>query len=185
MSSTNAPFGFRAAYSPSGTIREMAGTIASGYNTDIYTGQPVKMGSDGTIQVAAAGEALIGTFAGCQYLPSGAQRPVVSPSWPANTGATQIVAFYTMDPYLVYEIQADGSITQAEVGQQADFTNVANSNGLGYSTCTMDAATHDSGNYQLRIVGIANGINNAPGDAYTVVQVQIADHQYVATRNAI
>lgn len=185
MSSTNAPFGFRAAYSPSGTIREMAGTIASGYNTDIYTGQPVKMGSDGTIQVAAAGEALIGTFAGCQYLPSGAQRPVVSPSWPANTGATQIVAFYTMDPYLVYEIQADGSITQAEVGQQADFTNVANSNGLGYSTCTMDAATHDLGNYQLRIVGIANGINNAPGDAYTVVQVQIADHQYVATRNAI
>lgn len=184
MSSTNAPFGMRAAYSPSGTIREMAGTIATGYNTDIYTGQPVKMGTDGTIQVAAAGEALIGIFAGCQYLPSGAQRPVISPSWPANTAATEIVAYYTMDPYLVYEIQADGSISQAEVGQQADFTNVANSNGLGYSTCTMDAATHNTGNYQLRIVGIANGINNAPGDAYTVVQVQIANHQYVATRNA-
>ena len=184
MSSTNAPFGMRAAYSPSGTIREMAGTILTGYNTDIYTGQPVKMGTDGTIQVAAAGEALIGLFAGCQYLPTGAQRPVISPSWPANTAATQIVAYYTMDPYLVYEIQADGSISQAEVGQQADFTNVSNSNGLGYSTCTMDAATHNTGNYQLRIVGIANGIDNAAGDAYTVVQVQIANHQYVATRNA-
>lgn len=184
MSSTNAPFGLRAAYSPSGTIREMASTIATGYNTDIYTGQPVKIGTNGTLEVAAAGEALIGVFAGCQYQPSGAQRPVISPSWPANTGATDIVAYYTMDPYIVYEIQADGPITQAEVGQQANFTNVANSNGLGYSTCTMDAATASSGNYQLRVVGIANAINNTAGDAYTIVQVQISNHEYVATRAA-
>ena len=184
MSSINAPFGLRTAYSPSGTIREMAGTIITGYASDIYTGQPVKMGTNGTIEAAAAGDAFIGAFAGCQYLPAGAQRPVISPSWPANTAATQIIAYYTMDPYLVYEIQADGSITQAEVGQQANFTNAGSSNGLGYSTATIDAATASSGNYQLRIVGIANGINNAAGDAYTVVQVQIANHQYVATRNA-
>ena len=184
MSSTNAPFGFRAAYSPSGTIREMSGTILTGYTSDLYTGQPVKMGTDGTLQAAAAGDAFIGTFAGCQYLPSGAQRPVISPSWPANTAATDIIAYYTMDPYLVYEIQADGPVTQAEVGQQANFTNAAASNGLGYSTCTMDAATAASGNYQLRVVGIANAINNTAGDAYTVVQVQISNHQYVATRNA-
>jgi hypothetical protein len=185
MSSTNAPFGMRTAYSPSGTIREVAGTIASGYNTDIYTGQPVKIGTNGTIEVAAAGERLIGAFAGCQYLPSGAQRPVVSPSWPANTSATQIVCYYTSDPYLVYEIQADGPVSQAEVGQQADFTNVANSNGLGYSTCTMDAATSAVTAAQLRVVGIATDINNAPGDAYTVVQVQIAQHQFVATENPV
>jgi len=185
MSSTNAPFGFRAAYSPSGTIREMASTIATGYNTDIYTGQPVKIGTNGTIEVAAAGERLVGTFAGCQYLPSGAQRPVISPSWPANAAATEIIAYYTMDPYLVYEIQADGPVTQAEVGQQADFTNVANSNGLGYSTCTMDAATSSSTAAQLRVVGIANSINNSAGDAYTIVQVQIAQHQYVATENPV
>lgn len=184
MSSTNAPFGFRAAYSPSGTIREMSGTIITGYAADLYTGQPVKMGTDGTLQAAAAGDALIGTFAGCQYQPSGAQRPVISPSWPANAAATDIIAYYTMDPYLVYEIQADGAVTQSEVGQQANFTNAASSNGLGYSTCTMDAATAASGNYQLRVVGIANSINNTAGDAYTVVQVQISNHQYVAVRNA-
>lgn len=184
MSSTNAPFGLRTAYSPSGTIREMAGTILSGYASDIFTGQPVKMGTNGTIEAAAAGDAFIGVFAGCQYLPTGAQRPVISPSWPANAAGTDIIAYYTMDPYLVYEIQADGSITQAEVGQQANFTNAGSSNGLGYSTATIDAATASSGNYQLRIIGIANGIDNASGDAYTVVQVQIANHQYVATRNA-
>ena len=184
MSSTNAPFGLRAAYSPSGIIREMQGTILSGYTSDLYTGQPVKMGTDGTLQAAAAGDAFIGVFAGCQYQPTGAQRPVISPSWPANTGATDIIAYYTMDPYLVYEIQADGVITQDEVGQQANFTNAAGTNGLGYSTATISASTASSGNYQLRVVGISNAINNTAGDAYTIVQVQIANHQYVATRAA-
>lgn len=183
MSSINAPFGMRPAYSPSGIIRPVASTIASGYSENIFTGQPVKIGTNGTLEVAAAGERLVGAFAGCQYLPSGAQRPVVSPSWPANANATEIVAYYTSDPYLVYEIQADGSISQAEVGQQADFTNVANSNGLGYSTCTISAATSSSTAGQLRVVGIATEINNAPGDAYTVVQVQISEHQFVATQN--
>ena len=60
MSSTNAPFGLRTAYSPSGTIREFAGTILSGYASDIYTGQPVKMVTDGTLQAAAAGDAVVG-----------------------------------------------------------------------------------------------------------------------------
>jgi hypothetical protein len=78
MSSTNAPFGLRTAYSPSGTIREFASTIASGYASDIYTGQPVKIASDGTLQAASAGDSFVGAFAGCQYLPTGAQRPVIA-----------------------------------------------------------------------------------------------------------
>jgi hypothetical protein len=108
---------------------------------------------------------------------------VISPSWPANAAGTEIIAYYTMDPYLVYEIQADGAVTQAEVGQQADFTNVSSTNGLGYSTCTIDAGTSSSTAAQLRVVGIANSINNTAGDAYTIVQVQIAQHQYVSTEN--
>lgn len=185
MSSTFAPFGLRDAYSPSGTVREMASTIASGYNTDLYTGQAVKIGTDGTLQAAAAGDAFIGSFAGCQYLPSGAQRPVISPSWPANTSATEIVAFYTADPYLVYEIQANGPISQTNVGNQYNFGGASNSNGLGYSTEYLDTATvTTSGNAQMRVIGIANGIDNAAGDSYTVVQVQISNHEFVATRNA-
>lgn len=183
MSSTNAPFGMRPAYSPSGVIRQMAGTILSTYAADLYTGQPVKMGTDGTLQAAAAGDRFIGVFAGCQYLPTGAQRPVISPSWPANTAATEIVAYYTMDPYIVYEIQADGPIDLNEIGQQADISNATNNNGLGYSTATMSASTSSSTAAQLRVIGIANGIDNAAGDAYTVVQVQISEHQYVSTQN--
>jgi len=185
MSSTFAPFGIRDAYSPSGTLREMASTIATGYASDIYTNQPVKVASDGTLQAAAVGDAFIGTFAGCEYLPSGAQRPVVSPSWPANTAATNIVAYYTMDPSIVYEVQANGTIAQTNIGNQYNFGGIATSNGLGYSTAYLDTATiSTSGNAQLRVIGIANGIDNAAGDAYTVVQVQISNHEYVATRVA-
>jgi hypothetical protein len=37
----------------------------------------------------------------------------------------------------------------------------------------------------LRIIGLSNGVDNAWGDAYTVVQVQVSRSQYVATINAI
>jgi hypothetical protein len=182
MSSTNAPFGLRAVYSPSGIIREMQGTILSTYAADLYTGQPVKMGTDGTLQAAGTSGTYIGLFAGCQYLPSGAQRPVISPSWPSGTTATEIIAYYTMDPYLVYEIQADGPVSQTNIGNQYNFSAVTSSNGLGYSIATLGTGSvTTSGNAQMRVIGIANGIDNAAGDAFTVVQVQISQHQYVAT----
>jgi hypothetical protein len=184
MSSINAPFGLRDAYHPSGTLRPMAGTIATTYNTDIFTGSPVKMGTNGTIELAAAGERLIGQFAGCEFTPTGGRR-TVSPFWPANTAATDIIAYYTMDPSIVYEIQADGSIDQLEIGQQADFVNAGSgSTTTGLSAARISATTVNSGSAQLRIIGIANGIDNAAGDAFTVVQVQISEHQYVATQNA-
>ena len=38
---------------------------------------------------------------------------------------------------------------------------------------------------QMRVVNLAPFPGNAWGDAYTVVQVQVAEHQYVADRGAI
>jgi hypothetical protein len=43
-----------------------------------------------------------------------------------------------------------------------------------------------SGNVgDLRIIGLSNGVDNAWGDAFTVVQVQVARSQFVATIHAI
>jgi hypothetical protein len=36
----------------------------------------------------------------------------------------------------------------------------------------------------MRVIGITPGPDNAWGDAYTIVQVQISEHQDVATINA-
>ena len=59
MSSTNAPFGMRPAFHPSGLDRAqaLADGILSGYTMDILKGQPVKMDTTGQIVVAAAGDA--------------------------------------------------------------------------------------------------------------------------------
>jgi hypothetical protein len=72
MSNTvNAPFGLRPAYSPSGVIRPTAFTIASGYASNIFQNQPVRIApstgggeTEGTIVASAVGAAFIGTFQG-------------------------------------------------------------------------------------------------------------------------
>jgi len=66
MSSSNAPFGLRPAFHPSGLDRAqaLANGIASAYGTDILKGQPVKLNSSGNLVVAGAGDSFQGAFAG-------------------------------------------------------------------------------------------------------------------------
>jgi hypothetical protein len=97
------------------------------------------------------------------------------------------VTYYYADPSIVYDIQADGSLAQTSVGDQANFTNIAaGSTTTGLSQCTISTSLVGSGNVgDLRIINLSPGVDNAWGDAYTVVQVQVSRSQYVATINAI
>lgn len=185
MSTTSQPFGLRPSYSPSGVVRPTAYAIATGYASNILQNQPVKIGTDGTVQAAAIGDRFIGTFQGVEFTDSDGRRRV-SNKWTASTAATDIVAYVTLDPTIVYEIQANGSIAVTDIGKQADFTTItAGSTVTGLSALMLDTATlTDTGNASLRIIDIAPGPDNAFGDAYTVVQVQIAEHQNVADRAA-
>ena len=185
MSTSSQPFGLRASYSPSGVIRPTAYTILTGYASNILQNQPVKIGSDGTIQAAAIGDRFIGTFSGVEFTDSDGRRRVAN-KWTASTAATEIVAYVTLDPSIVYEIQANGSIAVTDIGSQADFTTItAGSTVTGLSAMMLDTATlTNSGNASLRIIDLAPGPDNAFGDNYTIVQVQIAEHQNVADRAA-
>jgi hypothetical protein len=50
----------------------------------------------------------------------------------------------------------------------------------------LDVATKTtSGNALCRVVNLQPDVNNAWGDAFVVVQVQISEHQFVADRAAI
>ena len=185
MSTISQPFGLRPAYSPSGVVRPTAYAIATGYSSNILQNQPVKIGTDGNIQAAAIGDRFIGTFQGVEFTDSDGRRRV-SNKWTASTAATDIVAYVTLDPTIVYEIQANGSIAVTDIGKQADFTTItAGSTVTGLSALMLDTATlTDTGNASLRIIDIAPGPDNAFGDSYTVVQVQISEHQNVADRAA-
>lgn len=185
MATVSAPFGLRPAFSPSGVIRPTAYTIASAYGTSILDSQPVKLVAAGTIEAAAAGDRFIGTFCGVEYTNTQGRR-VVDNKWIAGTVGTDIICYVTLDPTIVYEIQANGSIALSDIGSQADFTTAGTGSTVtGLSAMMLDTATlTNSASAGLRIIGISSGPNNAPGDAFTIVQVQISEHQNVADRVA-
>lgn len=189
MSATSAPFGFRPAYHPSGLDRASKFTIASAYGSVIYKGMPVILNTNGTVVQGAAASDLLGVFAGVEFVdPTG--RPVLSNYWPAGQAVlsgTAPVAWVYADEKIVYEVQADGSIPQTAIGDQADVSNVtAGSVQTGLSAATLSATLAGAGvQAQFRIVGFGQQVDNAPGDAFTIVQVQIARQQFVANKVAI
>jgi len=189
MSSTSAPFGLRPSFHPSGLDRAiaLANGIASGYATGILKGQPVALNTSGNIITATAGSAYQGAFAGHEWTDSSGRRQI-SNQWTASTAyqTGSQVTYYYSDPNIVYDIQADGSLAQTAIGDQANFSSVsAGSTTTGLSQCTMSATLVGSGAVgDLRIIGLTPAVDNAWGDAYTVVQVQPARSQFVATINA-
>lgn len=192
MSATNAPFGLRPAFHPSGLDRAQAlangiqavttsGNVSAGYATTILKGQPVKMDTGGYIVVAAAGDAFLGPFAGVEWTDSTGRRRV-SNYWPANESfqVGSVVAYFYSDQNIVYEIQADGSLAQTSLGAEADLSNTtAGSTTTGLSAATLSTSLVASpSTAQMRIVDIAPYPDNAWGDTYVIVRATIAEYQF-------
>lgn len=183
MSTTASPFGLRPSYHPSGYIRPKVGVVASAYANNIFQYSPVAITTDGSLILAAAGARAIGAFMGVEYTPTNGRR-VYSNTWPANQVATEINAAYTDDPWITYTIQANGTVGQTNLGNQADWTANTTASGntvTGLSTVALDIATLTAvGSAGMRIVGLTPGPDNAYGDTFTIVDVQISKHQNVA-----
>jgi hypothetical protein len=176
MSSTSAPFGLKPVYHPSGTVIPVSGSIASGYSSNIFQYSPVAY-LDGVITLAAAGSPAIGSFSGVQWTDTRGKRQF-SNYWIASTVGTEIVCWFTSDPATIYEIQGVGSITESDIGEEADWstndTNAGNTTtGLSNVTIAAPAVTTAG----LQVIGISLAPDNAWGDAFTVVRVRINEHQ--------
>ena len=186
MSSTNAPFGMRPAFHPSGLDRASAlvDGITSTYSTAILKGQPVKMDTAGVIVVAAAGDSFLGCFSGVEWTDTTGRRRV-SNNWPASTAyqTGSCIAYFYNDPNIVYEIQAAGSLAQTSIGDEADLSNTtAGSTTTGLSACTLSTTLAGSGtSAQMRILNLAPYPDNAWGDSYTIVRANIAKYQFAGT----
>jgi hypothetical protein len=188
MSALSAPFGLVPAFHPSGLDRAqaLANGIVSGYGSNIFKGQPVYyVAAAGTIQpVTLTSQAWSGAFAGCQWTDT-TGRFRVSNYWPANTAYiadNNMRAYFYNDQNIVYEIQADGSIAQTQLGGEFNFTNLgAGSTTVGLSQCTLGAGTQvtaGSGQGQMRVVDLGQEIINSWGDAYTIVRVVNCQSQF-------
>lgn len=186
MSSTASPFGLRPVFKLGGLGASLTrqGTITSAYGTAIGQYDPVKLLAGVLVRAAGtnAGDAtggIIGCFMGVEYTDANGRRQV-SNQWIASLVATNIIAYYTDDPFITYEVQANGAIAQSNVGNEIDFVSPTLNTTTGLSTTPADTATISSGAQRLlRIVGLTPGPDNVYGDAFTVIQVQIAKHQFV------
>lgn len=197
MSAISAPFGFRPSFHNSGQMRPKAYTITTGYGHNVFSGDPVKLTDNGVVQLGTSdgtrdgttdGVALLGIFAGCQYLDSSG-KPTISPYWPASTTATEIVAWVYDDPETLFDVQYDnpssGTTVQTAVGEECDWT-VASPGGstrTGLSTTKLSVIQATSGQFQ--ITGFAYNINDSLTDAYVVATVRINEHHYKASVNSV
>lgn len=200
MSAILAPFGLRPALHISGVLRTWNGTIISALAQNIFQYAPVQIsnaagsGTGGLIR-APAGEVAIGTFMGVEYTLTADGRRHVANWWTSGLVATDIVSYYTRDAWTTYEIQANGPIDQENLENQADWTtndDTAGNTVTGMSSVALDTATLVDGSggggasttAGLRIVGFSQYVDNAIGDAFTIVNVEISEHQNVAVFRA-
>ena len=164
-----------------------------------YQYQPVGINSSGQLVPAAtlaATSRMFGVFDGVEFTDSQGRRSVAK--WASKTtldASTQIIFWVFSDPALVYEAQVNGSVLTTAIGQEYNFDATNNptvgysigNGGAGFSQAALAASPVSAGAQgQVKVVGLGReaafpaGQTNAWGDAYTIVQVQIANSQIVA-----
>ncbi len=178
MANVDAAYGLRAVRHLNGScLTTNTYTIASGYTTSIFRGDPVEGVAAGGIELAAAGNVdNLGVFHGCEYVNANGEQ-VFSPYWPASTTATNIVAHVFDDPNIVFAIQSDATgVAAADVHNLADWEIVAGDTKTGITATNLDISAGMAGTGKsLRILRIIDDGENAAG-AYSDVEVVFAEH---------
>lgn len=159
MANPNAPFGFQPLKTEG---KENRVTVyQKGTSAALYPGDVVKLGSDGKVVVAAAGDAMIG----------------VAADYAATATAT--IGVYD-DPEAKYMVQCDGDFQLADVGQNANITATAADTSLLRSKHDIDIASFGTqAEKQFKLLGLVSRGENAVG-SYAIVKVK-PNHHFFAS----
>ena len=148
----------------------------------IYFNDPVEILSTGTIGVAAASDALLGSLGGVFFTDASTSKPTFANHLDASNTATDIKGFVSDDPYERFEVQSDGASEATDVGQNADIVYAAGSSPDYVSKVELDESDHKDATAQLRIIGISKDIeNNEAGSANVNLITIINEHQLKGT----
>ena len=153
-----------------------AGAIFQGDLVTIVNGYVVKF-------LPATHSAALGVFNGCNYVDPTTGKPIFSNYYPGSVNITQgiISADVLDDPSQLFIIQADGAITQANIGKNADVIGTGGSTTTGVSTMELDVTTiADTAALNLKIVGLYNVPGNELG-SFAVLVIKINEHLYGST----
>lgn len=186
MSTTAAPYGLRAVNLTGG--RPYAGStrhikITSAYATNIFNGDIVAIGTNGTLEkVTATGTdgttnalpaGVIGVFVGCEYTDPNLGYKLFRQYWPASTSASDAFGFVIDDPNVIYAIQAGGSVAQTALGASIALVQTAGSTATGNSAvAALHSSVAQSTFLPLRIVGFVESGTSTVGDTYTDLLVR-------------
>lgn len=183
MANVNKPFGLRPVgnLSATGAQKQYGYQIESGYGTAIYQGDLVVVYDGYIIKYDAATHAApTGVFNGVQYNdPTRADKPTWKNYYPGSITPNigQIVCEVLDDPSQLFLIQAAGTITQADIGKNADPTAATTgSNITGVSAGTLGTPAKTAA-LTFKIVGLSEQAGNSLGQ-YAVLVVKLNQHQY-------
>ena len=195
MATTASPYGLKAVNHIGGT--PYAGStrllpIASGYGTNIFNGSVVQIVAAGTIEIVTdlgnnadqfpAG--VIGVFVGCTYTDPNLGTVVFRNNYPTGTVADDIKAYVIDDPDVIFQAQADGAVTQADLGQNTNFAAVQSTTTgdttNGNSNTAVSSTTATTSTIAFRIVDFVDGPKSTVGDAFTdcLIKFNAGIHSY-------
>lgn len=176
MSNTNAPRGaWPVRHLAGGIIRASEHLIASGFGTNILTGDFVKLVTGGGIEDADAGDRLLGVFWGVQYVDAQGDQQFRR-YWPASLTATEIKAVVFDDPNIVFGIQSNGSSVAADVGNLANHVASSGNVSTGQSAHEINGTT-STAEAGLRVLGKVAAPDNAWGTNVDL-EVMIYMHEF-------
>lgn len=161
--------------------------IASGSATNIFFGDVVKLNSSGTLDkdTGTVTATPLGVFLGCSYTDA-AFGKTFRQSYPANTVASDIVAFVQDDPDALYKVAVVssgttiGTVTRANVGENASLVQNAGNTLNGDSRVAISATTAVTATLPIRIIDvIADSAPSATTFSEVVVKWNQGMHPYL------
>jgi hypothetical protein len=185
MANIDAAFGLRpiakVGSAPGGTTGTTKYSIADNQSTAIFTGDPVKYKSDGTVEVATAGDASCGVFMGCFYTDPTTSKPTYKNYFPASLSPGDAIAFVADDPDQLFIAQQDSdssNIVAADLNLNADLVFGSGSTSTGISGVEIDSSSKNTtATLQVRLVDFYDIPSNDATANNSVLVVKINNHQ--------
>ena len=197
MANTDSPFGMRPhnklGSTPNGnglTPYKVQIPGVAGSSSSIFQGDLVIPLTNGLVDVSAAdggSVAILGVMAGCQYTDLNG-KPIFDNNYPGTSSlksGTEATVFVYDDPFQVYEIQCDASLTNlatatALIHSNAEGTGFGseNANGISAGEISVASAGATTATDNFRIIGFKDveGIDYASAGVVALVKLNLPFH---------
>ena len=196
MSATAAPFGLRPIGRLDNGSLEVSRQypIASGYDTNIAMGDIVQLVDGGTATTiekqSGTGDTsteidMVGVFLGCKYTDPNTKQVTFSQLWPADTVASDAMAYVVDDPNVLFAIQANEapSNTGDIYGKNIPLVQTAPNTDFKISRVSANVSTLSTDpQLPIRIIDYLGGDQgDEKGTDFPIVVCKFNYHQHTST----